>query len=67
MSYQPVNCGGPNKIRDNGHMSQAYSQALIDFEDHPCGCEFCSANVLLANLYKERLKDGVNPYTGAEI
>lgn len=65
--YQPVNCGGPNKIRDNYHMSQAIKKTYYAMEDHPCGCDVCMANALLANLYQERLADGVNPYTGAQV
>jgi hypothetical protein len=62
-----VNCGGDDKERDMRIEEEARRRTGIDLNNHPCGCLFCGAICLLANLRVVRLECGVDPETGRTI
>jgi hypothetical protein len=66
-SYKFVSCGGDNKERDTLLHDAAVAQTDKDMEEHPCGCQVCHANVLLFNLHNQRIRAGVDPYSGNEV
>jgi hypothetical protein len=56
-------CGG-NAINSKDVQETAVIQAMEEMGNHPCGCEVCFANAVIANVKKHRKDAGLDPLTG---
>lgn len=60
-------CGGSGNIPQEEIQEigrEALKRTHADLEYHPCGCEVCTANLLLGHLRNVRSEHGHDPHTG---